>query len=105
MLLLAAGVLPAAARPASAAGPDIAAGQAYAAHNCARCHAVGRTGASPVAGVPPFRAFARLWPLESLEEALAEGIMVGHPAMPEFAPLSPAQIRDFIGYLGSIQRR
>lgn len=87
-----------------AAGPDIAAGRAIAEASCARCHAVGVSGESPTRAAPPFRTFARMWPVESLEEALAEGIMVGHPEMPDFAPLSDDQVGDFIGYLKSIQR-
>ena len=79
------------------------AGQQYAERNCAKCHAVGVTGESPVAAAPPFRTFARLWPLGSIEEALAEGITMDHPSMPEFQ-LTPRQINDFIAYLETIQR-
>ena len=87
-------------------GPDIVdinAGRKFAERNCARCHAVGQTGGSPLAAAPPFRTFAERWPLESIEEALAEGIDVGHADMPEFE-LTPRQIRDFIGFLETIQR-
>lgn len=83
--------------------PDIEAGRKLAERYCARCHAVGETGTSPFRSAPPFRSFAKSWPLESIEESLAEGITVGHPAMPEFE-LTPRQIRDFIGYLETIQR-
>lgn len=81
----------------------IKAGRQFAERNCARCHAIGQTGASLFDPAPPFRTFAGLWPLESLEEALAEGIVVGHPAMPEFK-LTPRQIGNFIAYLETIQR-
>ncbi len=81
---------------------DVAAGRTFAEAVCARCHAVGRTGASPFEPAPPFRTFAAKWPLETLEEALAEGISVGHPDMPEFV-LSPEQIDDFLAYLHSVQ--
>lgn len=88
---------------ASAGGaPDIDAGGALADRLCARCHAVGQTDASPFAAAPPFRTFARKWPLENLEEALAEGIVVGHDAMPAFA-LSPDQIADLIAHLETLQ--
>jgi len=83
---------------------DIAAGRQFAEQKCARCHAIGREGTSPFEKAPPFRTFASLWRLESLEEALAEGIVVGHPDMPEFK-LTPEQIGNFIGYLESIQQR
>jgi mono/diheme cytochrome c family protein len=84
-------------------GVDILAGRQFAERNCARCHAVGQTGVSPFDPAPPFRIFARRWPLDSLDESLAEGIVVGHPDMPEFK-LTPRQIGNFIGYLETIQR-
>lgn len=83
-------------------GPDIEAGASLAAKLCARCHATGTTGPSPHEAAPPFRTFAQKWPLENLEEALAEGIVVGHPAMPVFE-LSTGEIDDLIGYLGTLQ--
>jgi mono/diheme cytochrome c family protein len=42
--------------------------------------------------------------VESLAEALAEGIVTGHPTMPEFA-LDPAQVNDFVAYLKSLEPR
>jgi len=89
---------------ANGAEADIAAGRLFTERNCARCHAIGPSGASPFEQAPPFRTFRSLWPLESLEEALAEGIVVGHPDMPEFK-LTPKQIGNFIGYLETIQRQ
>ena len=83
---------------------DIEAGRQFAASNCSRCHAIGLTGESPLSPAPPFRTFGKRWALESLEEALAEGIFTGHPAMPEFQ-LTPQQISNFIGYLETIQQR
>ncbi len=81
---------------------DIAAGQAIA-RKCESCHAVGATGESPRPPAPAFRDLSRRYPLENLQEALAEGIVVGHDAtMPEFK-LSPAEIDDFLAYLESIQ--
>ena len=44
-----------------------------------------------------------MYPVESLEEALAEGISTGHPTMPEFR-LDPGQIGDVIAYLKSLER-
>jgi mono/diheme cytochrome c family protein len=76
-------------------------GKALAALNCARCHALGREGESPMEGAPPFREFAAKWPLDALEEALAEGIVTGHPEMPEFK-LTPDQISAFIAYLETL---
>ena len=84
-------------------GVDLEAGRQFAVSNCSRCHAIGPSGASPLDPAVPFRTFAKRWPLETLEEALAEGIFTGHPAMPEFE-LTPQQIRNFIGYLKTIQQ-
>jgi hypothetical protein len=40
--------------------------------------------------------------VENLSEALAEGIIVGHPEMPRFE-LTPHQIEDFLSYLKSLE--
>ena len=101
--IIAALCLSAQAASAQAGGaPDIEAGAALADRLCARCHAIGVAGESPFATAPPFRTFARKWPLENLEEALAEGIVVGHTAMPAFE-FSPTEISDLIAYLGTLQ--
>jgi cytochrome c len=78
-------------------------GRAYARSHCARCHAIDENSASPVAIAPPFRVLHERYPVESLEEALAEGIVTGHAAMPEFR-LEPDQISDFIAFLKSLER-
>lgn len=78
-------------------------GQEIVTKLCARCHSVTRDGESPFAEAPPFRTFASKWPLESLEEALAEGIVVGHPAMPEFV-FGPEDIQSILSYLGSLSQ-
>lgn len=67
---------------------------------CASCHAVGENDASPMAEAPPMRGFKQRWPVEHLAEALAEGIMVGHEAMPEFR-MVPSEIDAFLAYLDS----
>jgi len=72
--------------------------------NCSRCHAVGRKGESPNPLSPPFRELGKRYDPDLLQEALAEGILTGHPEMPEFE-LTPAQIDDLIAYLKSIQPR
>jgi len=71
---------------------------------CGACHAVGRTGDSPRADTPPFRQLARRYPVESLEEALGEGLLTGHPEMPEFS-FDTDEVGDIIAYLKSIQQR
>jgi cytochrome c len=42
------------------------------------------------------------YPVENLEEPLAEGIVTGHPSMPEFR-FEPDQIHDFIEFLKTLQ--
>ena len=86
----------------SGGGGDLARGQAIAENNCSSCHAVGPMGDSPLPPAPPFRQLSHNYPLNELEEALAEGISVGHPAMPPFA-FPPEDVDALIGYLQSIQ--
>jgi mono/diheme cytochrome c family protein len=71
---------------------------------CARCHAVGRAGTSPHPGAPAFRVLGQRYAIEGLEEALGEGIVSGHPHMPEFR-FSGDDVGAIIAYLKSIQER
>lgn len=72
------------ARAADAESERLAAtGERILAEQCARCHAMATVGESPLAAAPPFRTLSRKYPLDSLAEALAEGITTGHPDMPE----------------------
>lgn len=86
------------------AGDDLAAdrGRRFAEANCSHCHAVGRFGDSTLPLAPPFRKLHESYPVEDLEEALAEGIVTGHPSMPQFQ-LAPDQIKDLIAYLKSLE--
>ncbi|MFO1160463.1 MAG: cytochrome c [Reyranellaceae bacterium] len=77
-------------------------GYAFAQANCASCHAIGRTGASPLPTAPTFRALHVRYPVENLAEALAEGIMTAHRAMPQFR-LEVGEIGDLIAYLKSLE--
>jgi mono/diheme cytochrome c family protein len=86
---------------AAAADPLVKRGQAIATAKCARCHAIGATGKSPVALAPPFRALQQRYPVDHRAEALAEGIVVGHPMMPEFK-LDPPDIDALLSYLKSL---
>jgi len=70
--------------------------------HCAKCHSVDRVGGSPLPVAPPFRSLHNRYPVETLEESLAEGIVTGHPSMPEFR-LDPGQIGDVIAYLKSLE--
>jgi mono/diheme cytochrome c family protein len=98
--MLAALVLAAAGRPAVA--EDIKHGEELLQKNCASCHAVGTTGESPHKSAPTFRTLGQRYPIEALEEALGEGIVSGHPDMPEFT-FGADDVGDIIAYLKSIQ--
>lgn len=80
-LIIAAG--PAAAA-AEALSPAAQRGLVFTRTHCAQCHAVGKTGDRLPKIAPPFRTLHLRYPVESLAEALAEGIVTGHPTMPEF---------------------
>ena len=77
-------------------------GQTFAQNNCARCHSIDRVTQSPLKIAPPFRTLHLRYPIESLAEAFAEGIVTGHPTMPEFQ-LDPDQIHDLLSYLKSLE--
>ena len=92
--------------PASAAGvldPAAQRGLVLVQTNCAHCHAVGRAGGSPLKIAPPFRTLHLHYPVEDLQEPLAEGIVTGHPTMPEFR-FDPGQVGDVIAYLKSLEQ-
>ena len=88
--------------PALAAPTAEQRGKAFARVNCARCHAIDRASRSPLEGAPPLRTLHQRYPIESLGEALAEGIYTGHADMPAFE-LSPDQIHDLLSYLKTLE--
>jgi len=83
--------------------PSAQRGKTFVQANCAQCHAVGIVGESPLAPAPPFRTLHQRYPVESLQETLAEGIVTGHPTMPEFR-LDPDHIAGVIAYLKTLER-
>lgn len=87
---------------ASALEPDEQRGFTFVQTNCAMCHAVGKFGDSPLAIAPPFRTLHEFYPIDSLQEALAEGIVTGHPSMPQFQ-LETDQIEDVLAYLKTLE--
>ena len=88
---------------ASSAQPGLAArGHVLVQRNCAMCHAVERTGDSPNRVAPAFRDLHLRYSVDSLAEALTEGIIVGHPQMPEFR-FGVDDVKAIIRYLDSIQ--
>jgi cytochrome c len=90
-------------QPAVAA-EDLKRGEELLGKSCASCHSVGRTGDSLRKDAPAFRTLAKRYPIESLEEALGEGFMSGHPEMPEFS-FDADDVGAIIAYLKSIQQR
>ena len=90
----------AAEEPAGAA--SLARGRDLIQRNCAMCHAVGATDASPNKAAPAFRDLHLRYPVDNLAEALGEGILTGHPQMPEFK-FAPTEVDDILNYLNSIQ--
>ena len=86
---------------ASAQDARLARGLSIVDLNCSRCHSIGRAGSSPLSKAPAFRHLSQRYPLEQLEEALAEGIRTGHNDMPEFR-FGPGDIDAILAYIGSI---
>lgn len=84
--------------------PGIARGEALVQRHCGGCHAVARQDTSPEPAAPPLRDLNRRYAPEMLAEALAEGILTGHPMMPEFQ-FEPDDVQAIIDHLDSIQTR
>lgn len=80
-----------------------AAGHAILTEKCARCHAIERTGDSPLAQAPRFRELHKKYPVANIAEALAEGIVTGHPDMPS-TPFVQDEIDAIIAYLESLSK-
>jgi mono/diheme cytochrome c family protein len=104
--LLLAGVLSAlAASAAHAESADVTSrGRLLVQRYCATCHAIDRQGQSPNAAAPPFRDLHTRYRIDNLAEALAEGILVGHPSMPEMR-FPPEDVKAILAYIKSIQSR
>jgi len=79
-------------------------GDALLSRHCSMCHATGRADGSPHAQAPPFRTLSKRYPIEALEEALAEGLLTGHPDMPEFR-FSLGDVGAILAYLNAIQEK
>jgi cytochrome c len=75
-------------------------GQRIVSNKCGSCHAVGRFGESPNPKSPPFRTLHERYPVEWLEEALAEGSI--SPDEPEFK-FSGRKVGAIIAYISTIQ--
>lgn len=105
LLCVLAGVASAVAGTAALAGgsPEEQ-GQQILEANCSRCHAIGPTGESKHPQAPPFRVVVTRYEPSSLAEALAEGIVSGHPDMPVFV-FQPDEIQAIVAYLDTLKKR
>ena len=89
--------------PALAAEPSqVDLGHELLEQYCVGCHAIGRTGTSPHPQAPPFRELHLRYDVEQLTEALVEGLVSGHPDMPEFE-FDPEQAAGIVAYLKSLE--
>jgi mono/diheme cytochrome c family protein len=96
-------MLAAHAHQALAQSPS-ARGEVIAKRLCARCHAIGESDTSPMGLAPPFRDLSKRYRIETLAETLAEGIVVGHPAMPQFT-FSPREIDALLAFISGLKSR
>jgi cytochrome c len=87
-----------------AATEDLKRGEALLTRDCGSCHATGISGESSHKDAVAFRTLGKHYPIETLEEALGEGIISGHPDMPELK-FDADEVGAIIAYLKSIQRR
>lgn len=87
----------------SVVAQDQAAGLKLADKLCAKCHAIspGQIGRHPLA--PTFQDIANRYSVWDLQEALAEGILVGHAAMPKFI-LKPEEITNLLTYMDTMTK-
>lgn len=86
----------------AASAASVEQGRRIAVIYCMKCHAIDKVSPSPLRIAPPFRTLHERYPEQTLQEALAEGIVTGHPSMPEFR-FDPDQINDFLIYLKSLE--
>lgn len=77
-------------------------GEVMAENLCAPCHAVSLTDRSKHPEAIPLRQLSWGYPVQSLEESFSEGIMVGHPDMPEWK-FKPQDVEALLAYIESIQ--
>lgn len=88
-----------------AATPEqVDAGRRIVQLQCVTCHAVRSGDVSRDLTAPPLRTLAERYPVTGLAEAFAQGVLVGHPNMPDFR-FNATQITQILAYLQSIQTR
>jgi mono/diheme cytochrome c family protein len=70
---------------------------------CASCHAISVTDQSRHSSAPAFRDIVKRYKPELLAEALAEGILTGHPDMPVIA-FQPHEVGAIVQYLEQLSK-
>ena len=89
--------------PASAAAQNVSAGKVIAETFCARCHGIKPGQKSKHRLAPEFSVIANRYSVWGLQEALAEGIIVGHADMPQYT-FSPTEIDNLLAYMDTFTR-
>ncbi len=79
----------------------VAAGRLLVQKHCAGCHAIGAKDISKHRSAPAFRDVLKRYSASVLAEALAEGMLTGHPDMPEFS-FEPSDAAAIIKYLNTL---
>jgi cytochrome c len=87
--------------PALAEDDPITVGRELIETYCSGCHNIETVGDSPHEGAPPFRTLHERYDLDWLEEGLVEGLVSGHPDMPEFE-FDPRQAEAIVSYLKAL---
>jgi len=77
-------------------------GQEIAQGLCSQCHAIGRSGDSPHAAAPRFRALEDRIDLSKLSRRIREGLLTGHEDMPMFR-FDRDDADAMVAYIRSIQ--
>ncbi|MFP4539072.1 MAG: c-type cytochrome [Dichotomicrobium sp.] len=80
---------------------DVKSGRQIAEQLCQPCHAIGASGESTHGSAPSFGEIASRYSVWTLQEALAEGILVGHEDMPQFK-FTPEQIDALLTYMDTL---
>jgi len=80
---------------------ELAEGRELAEDMCGTCHAIGPADETENVDAPTFSEIAGRYSVWNLQEALAEGIVVGHEDMPEFT-LTPQQINALLSYMDTL---
>ncbi|MGI9476124.1 MAG: c-type cytochrome [Hyphomicrobiaceae bacterium] len=83
---------------------NLAKGEALAEQRCARCHGIKPGQKSKHGLAPTFPKIANRYSVWGLQEALAEGIVVGHADMPRFV-FSPEEINDLLAFMDTFSRK